>query len=86
LVIRSILQWVLFRSLELWTFQRYPVITEMEDTYWIDGIYNGKFASGYGASLYIIGLMPVDGCKVGNVVLTFQNNPLLIINSYRVSI
>jgi hypothetical protein len=68
-------------------FRGYPVITEMEDTYWIDGIYNGgKFASGYGASLYIIGLMPVDGCKVGNVVLTFQNNPLLIINSYRVSI
>jgi subtilisin-like proprotein convertase family protein len=50
----------------------------MEDTYWIDGIYNGgKFASGYGASLYIIGLMPVDGCKVGNVVLTFQNNPFI---------
>jgi hypothetical protein len=29
-------------------FRGYPVITEMEDTYWIDGIYNGgKFASGY---------------------------------------
>jgi hypothetical protein len=25
---------------------------------------------------FIIGLMPV-GCKVGNVVLTFQNNPFI---------
>jgi hypothetical protein len=57
-------------------FRGYPIITEMEDTYWIDGIYNGgKFKSGYGDSLYIIGLMPLDNCKVGNVVLTLQNNP-----------
>jgi hypothetical protein len=52
---------VLFRSLELWILQVSSIITtEMEDTYWID-IYNAGKASGYGASLYIIGLMPVAG-------------------------
>jgi hypothetical protein len=71
LVIRAFFN-VLFRSLELWTFQRYPVTKE--DTYWIDGIYNGgKFASGYGASLYIIGLMPVDGCKVCGINISKQS-------------
>jgi hypothetical protein len=60
---------------------RYPVITtEMEDTYWID-IYNAGKASGYGASLYIIGLMPVDeGRKCG---INISKQSFIIINSYR---
>jgi hypothetical protein len=47
----------------------------MEDTYWIDGIYNGgKFASGYSITLYNW----TYACWwVGNVVLTFQNNPFI---------
>jgi hypothetical protein len=48
--------------------QRVSSTTEMEDTYWIDGYMPTVVSSClvYGASLYIIGLMPVDGCKVGN--------------------
>lgn len=60
-------------------FRGYPKITEMQDTYWIDGIYNGgKFSSNYGSSFDIIGLMPTDGCSVGNVTLTFLQHTFLV--------
>ncbi len=60
-------------------FRGYPKITEMQDTYWIDGIYNGgKFSSTYGIPLDIIGLMPTDGCSVGNVTLTFLQHTFLV--------
>ena len=64
-------------------FKGYPKLTEMYDTHWINGFFEGgHFHSNY-ITAKILRVIPTDHCSIGNISLDYgRNDPGFIVGDY----
>lgn len=64
-------------------FRGIPLLTEMYNTHWIDGYFNGgHFNSTYSDVYNIVNLQPRQACSNGYINLTFETNTTFIPGDY----
>lgn len=67
-------------------FRGLPLLTEMYNTHWIDGYFNGgHFNSSYSNTYNITNLQPRQACSNGYINLTFDTNTTFIQGDYILS-
>lgn len=63
-------------------FKGYPKITEMFNTHWIDGIFNGGHFNSKYPTYEFTNVEPTSDCTIRNITLVFSNGHGLLLGDY----